>query len=70
MKVWKYNIWLKNAAILRQSSVAVSCMKVEFVSTVDFIFTLLIAFEDLIAYIHCEKLNYKAADRQIIVTAK
>ena len=44
-------------------------MKLEFVSTVDFTFTLLIALEDLIVYIHCEKLYCKAAGRQIFVSA-
>jgi len=45
-------------------------MKMECVSTVDFTFTLLIAVEDVIAYIHCEKLYCKAAGRQIFVSAK
>jgi len=35
-------------------------MKMEFISTVDFTFTLLIALEYLIAYIHCEQLYCKA----------
>jgi len=45
-------------------------MKMECVSTVDFTFTLLIAVEDVIAYIYCEKVYCKAAGRQIFVSAK
>jgi hypothetical protein len=56
--------------ILRQSSVAVCCMKMECVSAVGFTIILLIALKDLIAYIHCEKLYCKAAGRQIFVSAK
>jgi hypothetical protein len=45
-------------------------MKMECLSTVDFTSTLLIAIEDVIAYIHCAKLYCKAAGRQIFVSAK